>query len=365
MCIAFVQSFATLVVVRLLLGLFEAGIIPGLLFAFSKHYCRHELVTRVGVMASFASLSGSFGGLLAIGLSKIPPGGMLHSWRWIFLIEGLLTMFLGVVAFFKFPDDPVTDSFFDEREKEVAKFRIFEEVMSERKEKADSRTFRLALVHVSTQLIALGLCCSLLCMNSIGLFMPTLLQSMGFSSVRSQLLTVPPYVFGTIVCIVCAMTSDKLKSRGIILSTMAALIIVGFALLATIPSKAVRYFAIFLSTAGGYTASPILLAWSVDNAAGPEVRAIVAGYGVGMGNAGSIISTWTYLPKDAPRYLRGHYINLGFGVLLFIVATTLTIYLRWENRQRAAGNRDWRLQEAGPEGEQDLGHRHPSFRYTV
>lgn len=62
MCLAFCSSFAGLAVARTALGVAEAGIMPGISYMLSTFYRRHELATRVGFYASFASLSGGFGG---------------------------------------------------------------------------------------------------------------------------------------------------------------------------------------------------------------------------------------------------------------------------------------------------------------
>lgn len=53
----------------------------------SSSYRRQELGFRTSIYISAASASGAFGGLLAIGLSKIPPWGLIHTWRNIYFFE--------------------------------------------------------------------------------------------------------------------------------------------------------------------------------------------------------------------------------------------------------------------------------------
>jgi MFS family permease len=171
MCIAFVESFETLVVTRVLLGVFEAGILPGIVFTFSQYYKRHEIATRLGIQSSTASVAGSFGGLLAIGLSSIPPCGILHEWRYIFLIEGVLTMLVGIFVFCVLPTDLASASFLTSEEKKVALERIRAEHLVKGADRFDWKAFKHAMFHVPTQLIGLGLICSLLCMTSVALFM--------------------------------------------------------------------------------------------------------------------------------------------------------------------------------------------------
>jgi MFS family permease len=79
----FVQSFAGLVVCRLLLGLFEGGILGGVIIYLAMFYRRHEMLLRSGMFYCAAPLSGAFGGLFASGLAQIRVGGY-NRWPWIF-----------------------------------------------------------------------------------------------------------------------------------------------------------------------------------------------------------------------------------------------------------------------------------------
>lgn len=82
-CMGFVTSFAGLVVCRLLLGLFEGGILGGVIIYLAMFYRRHEMLLRSGLFYCAAPLSGAFGGALASGLARIEAGGY-NRWPWIF-----------------------------------------------------------------------------------------------------------------------------------------------------------------------------------------------------------------------------------------------------------------------------------------
>jgi MFS family permease len=83
MCMGFVKSFAGLIACRLLLGLFEGGILGGVIIYLAMFYPRHSMMLRNGLFYCAAPLSGAFGGLLASGLAKIQVGGY-NKWPWIF-----------------------------------------------------------------------------------------------------------------------------------------------------------------------------------------------------------------------------------------------------------------------------------------
>lgn len=387
LCTAFIENYHGLVVCRLLLGVCESGVQPGIVYAYSQFYRRHEMASRLGIKAAGASIAGAFGGLLGSGLGRIPQHGILKSWRWIFLIEGLLTLVLAVVVFALMPGDVETSKFLNNDEREVASRRIAQENMTTGEERMDLATFKKALWNPNTQMTGLALIMSLLSLTSLSLFMvscfiarvikdplsnrkhslrqPTLLKSgMGYSPTNAQLFSVPPYVAAAIACVIGSFLADRLHTRGYILLTFTPLTITGFVILATVKQAGVRYFALFIATTGAFTCSPILLAWVSGNSAGPAVRAIVTAYAVGIANVGSIIATWTYLPGEAPYYRMGHWINCGAACILFLAVGCNMVYLKMENRMRMAGKRDHRLAGA-TEGEIGrLGHHHPEFRYT-
>jgi hypothetical protein len=153
-------------------------------------------------------------------------------------------------------------------------------------------------------------------------------------------MTVPPYAVGAVVCVTAAITSHRLKMRGHTLGGLAPSTVTGFALMAFANNVGGQYFSIFLAIPGAFTASSVPTAWSVDDSAVPTVRASAVAYCCGAGNVGALISTRAYRAADAPRYVTGNCINLGFSVCLCLAIPGLSLYIRWENKQQAEGKRD-------------------------
>lgn len=103
------QSYTGLLAVRAVLGFTEGGLLPGMVSDFlsscsrnillmgtqvlylSMLYRRDEMGLRMGLVYSSASLSGAFGGLLATGLNRLNGVGGYQGWRWIFIVEGLVS----------------------------------------------------------------------------------------------------------------------------------------------------------------------------------------------------------------------------------------------------------------------------------
>ncbi|ORY00896.1 major facilitator superfamily domain-containing protein, partial [Clohesyomyces aquaticus] len=369
MCSAFVRNFKELLVARAFLGIFEGGVMPGLAFFITCFYKRQELLLRVGIYVSAASLAGAFGGLLATVLAKIPRWGTeatpIHTWRNIFFFEGLITIIAGLTAPYIMPTTPSECWFLTPRERLIAHARLQVKGGAEENEKIEFHHIKRAFFNINNYICALGFFLINITVQGISLFMPTILKDLGWTATKAQLYTVPPYVCACAVAVGIAYISDKTNRRGIYLAAFTLLAITGFAILRWASDPNVRYGGVFLITLGAFPGGPGLLAWGMNNAAGPAVRAVSSAYIVTLGTAGGIVATWTYVAKDAPKYHTGHSINLGGQIGVLFLALGGIAYCNWENKQRAQGKRDHRLQGKTEEEIRDLGYRHPEYRYIT
>lgn len=126
-----VHSWQAEMALRFLLGIFEAGFGPGVPYLLSFFYLRHELGLRCGVFLSAAPLANTFAGALAYGITS--GHSRLANWRLLFLVEGLPTIIMALVAFFFLPDSPNEARFLNEEEKLIAKARGVRQIGEERK----------------------------------------------------------------------------------------------------------------------------------------------------------------------------------------------------------------------------------------
>lgn len=116
-----VKSWQALMALRFLLGIFETGFGPGVVYLLSFFYLRHEVGLRLGVFLSASPLANAFAGALAYGITS--GHSRLANWRLLFLVEGLPTILMAPVAFFVLPDSLDTAQFLNEDEKRIARAR--------------------------------------------------------------------------------------------------------------------------------------------------------------------------------------------------------------------------------------------------
>lgn len=83
-----VQSYAGLVATRVLLGLLEGGLLPGLTVYLTLFYTKKEIALRIAYLFVSSALAGACGGLLAYGIGYMDGVAGLSGWRWIFILEG-------------------------------------------------------------------------------------------------------------------------------------------------------------------------------------------------------------------------------------------------------------------------------------
>lgn len=139
-----VRNYHGLLAARIFLGITEAGLFPGCAYYLTMWYCRHEIQFRQALFFSAASIAGAFSGLLAFGIAKMDGVGGLEGWRWIFILEGLVTVIIAVGAFFVMFDFPETASFLTEEERAFVVFRLKYQGQLQATDSTDVRAAKVA-----------------------------------------------------------------------------------------------------------------------------------------------------------------------------------------------------------------------------
>ncbi|XXG95404.1 hypothetical protein Hte_001666 [Hypoxylon texense] len=311
----------------------EAGYGPGVPYLLSFFYKRHELGLRCGIFLSAAPLATTFAGALAYGITSGHPAHIAN-WRLLFIVEGLPSLFLAALAFMYMPDSADTAKFLTEEEREVAKMRAIQQTGSEGTSRIGRVNFKhvfMSLKDIKTWLPPLMYFSCNVSFSSLPVFLPTILQNMGFTAINAQGLSAPPYFLSFIMCILTTWIADKTRQRGLMIIGLSLVAGVGYVLLATCHSVGVRYFGVFLAAAGVFPAISNILPWTINNQGSDSKR----GAGIALlnivGQCGPLLGTRVFPAGDAPYYVKGMGICAGFMFFNALLALALRMYLSWEN----------------------------------
>ncbi|KAL9050802.1 MAG: hypothetical protein Q9162_006423 [Coniocarpon cinnabarinum] len=361
LCIGFVTTYTGLIVARFFLGLCEGGLLGGMIIYLAMFYERRQLVRRITLFYCAAPLSGAFGGLLATGLAEIKTDGY-DGWPFIFFLEGAITLIFGLVTIAFLPHTPAHAKFLSQDERDLAAKRMAVDAAHStttgdvKEEKFDWHWVRMALLNWNTILLSLNFFAIITPIYSYSLFLPTIIRDLGYSRVNAQLLTVPPNFAAFLVVPAVGYISDRYGVRGPFMLCGLLLALIGYLMLISTGKPHINYGGTFFVASGIFPTSPLVMGWLANNLSPHYVRATGTGFQIMIANLAAFIATFTYLQEDAPRYITGHAINIGMLGLSAILCTILIIYQKWENRLRAQGKRDYRLQESSEERAAEMSH---------
>jgi sugar phosphate permease len=291
----------------------------------------------------------------------------LAAWRWIFIIEGAATSFIALFAVFLIVDWPEQCTFLNAQEKALLRARLASDGaemarMDTLNNYAYKRIFSDWKIWTGS-LIYMGI-------GTTGyattFFMPTILLEFGWKAQEAQVRTIPVYVVSAAGMLLVAYLSDRTRHRYGFVMLGGIIATVGYIMLLaqTGMSKEVKFTAVFFIALGGYISTPMALAWLSNNVSGHWKRSFSSGIQVTLGNFAGIIGANIFIASESPRYFTGYGVALGMMWLGIGAATTLFVGLLLENRNRAAGKRNERLERPKAEVE-NMGDYHPDFRYTL
>ena len=197
-CMGLVHNYAGLMAVRFFLGLAEAGLFPGIGYFLSCWYRRDEFGIRMAIFFSGAALAGSFGGLLAAAIALMDGVGGKAGWSWIFILEGLATILIGVASFWMVQDFPADANFLSPDDRKRALRRL----AADRQASAGHEEFQMVYFWESvkdwkTYLYAIIYMGSDMPLYAFSLFIPTIIEelvSLLVVSLSDGLLTIIGFV---------------------------------------------------------------------------------------------------------------------------------------------------------------------------
>ncbi|KAJ2980283.1 hypothetical protein NUW58_g6984 [Xylaria curta] len=340
---------------RFFLGLAEAGMFPGVIlqmtywyrpdemslrllyFCQSTYHLAKRLCIDVRLIDICGNLSGIFSGLLAFGFDKTSGAGGLSGWQWLFLVEAIGTILVGIAVWFLLPDFPETASWLTDKEKAFIQARLPEnapraaeqdfnwgEIWSSLKDK------RLWLFTLIWALFTVGT-------SGVRFYQPTVIANLGFTTIaEAQLLNLPISVVGLFVIFLSGYFADNGRlPRPLYPLSFLVIIIASYAVLIVFPSNGAVYAATLIGNAVTAAWYPMMWPWRVQTTSRATGSAFSIGFVNSYGQIGGAIGPQIFRSAYAPKY------TVSFGVAAGLVGacaiTTVTTW--WVTRQTESDTR--------------------------
>ncbi|EJF62792.1 sugar transporter [Dichomitus squalens] len=331
------KDFVGALLARFFLGFVEAAFFPGTLFLLSKWYKRGELGGRIALMFYGIFISNAFGALVASGILDGMDGKLGQAaWRWLFYIDGSLTILVALCAMFILPDFPSTTTWLSEEERSLAMRRMEEDAgvgdEDETEEGGHLAGLQQALRDWKVWWLALLITnynISLSCMA----YFPTLSATMGFKPTVTLLLCTPPFVITLIVAFAVSRHSDKTGERFHHITVPIFGGIVGSVIAICTMNTAARYVSLFLmaQSCAGYA---VLFTW-VSNSfpRPPSKRAVALALVNAFSQLGGIAGSYVWPSAWGPTYRKSYAICISTAGCMIVMCYVFKLHLARLNRE--------------------------------
>ncbi|KAF2019453.1 MFS general substrate transporter [Aaosphaeria arxii CBS 175.79] len=338
-CSGVVHNFHGLLVTRFFLGFVEAAFYPGCLATLSAWYIRKELSIRTGLFYCGSMLSGAFSGLIAAGINSGLNGARgLLSWRWIFIIEGSITVAIAIAAFFILPNYPATTKWLTPQERALAMWRLEVDAAGE-EDWVDSSSqpifdgFKMLMKDPKNWILVVVVygAASAIAINA---FFPTVVATLGYGKTETLLLTCPPYLLACIVCAAVSWNADRTNERYWHTVCPLACSLLGFIIAAAATQTGARYFGAMIMIPGIYTGFNMSMVWTANTIYRPAAkRAAAVAFNNAFSTICSIYGSYLYPSDGGPRFVLAFSVNAGMALMAICASTVLHFYLKRENRK--------------------------------
>ena len=292
-CMARMNSGWSFIVCRFLVGLAEGPFLPMVSLMSSSWYTKEEAPIRMAIWHAGNIASNIFSGLLAAGiLTNMDGVASLPAWAWFFILEGVVGVALGIIAFWGVPNFPHNHGvkWISPEQGELAQYRMLVSAGG-RTEDDDGGAWEgvvLACKDPFTWIFTV-LHFGLILALSYKDFFPSIVATLGYSDLMTYLIQAPPYVFAYIATVVISWTAGRYMEHCYHIIATAVMSIIGTVIVISTLNPGARYFGMFLMCAGPFVGLNIHIPWETSNVFSPRTK---RGALVAITNCIASVSHW-------------------------------------------------------------------------
>ncbi|KAF8813955.1 MFS general substrate transporter [Phlegmacium glaucopus] len=321
------KNYAGILACRVFIGLPESAFYPGAIYLLSRWYTKKELAFRSAILFAGLLISNAFGSLMAAGILANMEGNRgIRAWRWLFFIEGAMTVFIGLNSMWTLPDYPHNTRWMNAAERRLAQVRLAQDAGEADKDNAEDSPVQGLIMAIKDPLVSIFsiMTISQLLGLSFVQYFPTLTQTLGFNTTVTLLLVAPPWIVASIICCLNALHADKAGERFFHIAGWWWGVILGFIIGLSTFSIAGRYVSLFLM-ACGYVGFAMTLVWVSNTISRPPAkRAAAIGIVNGCGNIGNVMGSYVWKSAWGPKYHQ----SMAICLAALVFSTLLSLVIR-------------------------------------
>lgn len=297
------KDYGGILVVRFILGMFEAGISPSCMMLCSLFYTRKQQPFRMCTFLSFNGIATIVGALLGYGLGHATEAS-IKQWKLIFLVIGLLNFVWSIIFLWLCPDSPTTATFIDERERAILIERISRNNMGIKDKHLRKHQIIEALSDISVWMITIiGLACGII-NGGVSNFSSSLIVGFGFDGLNATALQLPTGAIEFVVVFTAGIIAVMVKNTRCIIFVLVC--IPGFAGLIGIHTIDIghKWALVGCTWLQFIVGGPVILSWIflTGNIGGHTKKTMANGLWFTFYAAGNIIGANIFFSNEAPKY---------------------------------------------------------------
>jgi predicted MFS family arabinose efflux permease len=209
-------------------------------------------------------------------------------------------------AYFFIYNYPATAGFLTPKEREFIAARLKDDGDATREEKFTWDGVFRALKDIKVWLYALCFFTVGFPGYTISLFLPTIINGLGYTAAQAQLLSIAPYGVAFITTMTVAVLSERTKRRAPFIIGCSSVAIVGYIILISSHWAGMSFAGTIIVLSGTFPATAVIVSWPANNVSGQTKRATASALQISVGNIAAIVGTQLYRPEWGPRYFVGH-----------------------------------------------------------
>ena len=332
-CMMFITGEYSFYAIRVFLGAAEAGFFPGIIYYLTLWFPGVYRARVTGLFMACIPLSAAIGSPLSTSLLYLNGTLGLRGWQWLFLLEGIPSVVLGVVTFFYLTERPSEAAgWLEEDERTWLDARITAE--HDRKKAGLSLGMWQTLINPRVLLLSLVAYCLASITIGVGFFLPLIVKGFGLTNMQTGLVAIIPPAFGAAAMIWWGRRSDRAMERKYHLVAAMALAAAGVAAAAFVEEPVAKMVCLTLSAMGVYSCSPVFWTLAPNFLTGPSAAVGIA-FINSVAALGAFVAPWLIgLLKDATGSYRAGLMVLP---LAYLASALLTAALRRRVQTREAG----------------------------